>query len=517
MACFRAGQVTGIEPVAGRDDRVLVAIVLQLLDNIPFHIFANAFRDTLAIVQQRLNDPPDREKAEALLADVRKTIFDPLERAVPFTIGGQSVIDLAYRQKVPYRHLGLGTFRLGWGSKARLLHFCASDGDSQIGKELCGNKQMTAHLLRSAGYPGAEHTLVGSAEQAVKAAEALGWPVVVKPPNRERSEGVTTDIRNRDDLVAAYREASQCGSLVLVEKHVPGLCHRILVANGQIIYVVKRKPKGVVGDGRQSVAELVAEANRERMKKPPWRRIKECPLDAEADACLAGQGLTRDSIPPQGQRVNLRVIESTRWGGDTDLLTHRIHPENARLAIDVTRYLGMSITGFDLITTDITRPWHETGAVINEVNFSPDFRWHNREEDSGRVVNAILGGDGRIPGHLVAGEGDLLARARELRARLEQDGVRYHLTTARYSEDADGAEIPMEHDTLFDRSLALVFRPDVDAFIMAGGESELFQHGMAVDRLVSATVVQADEARAQRLLQALQAQVVVGSVRRVDP
>ena len=50
------------------------------------------------------------------------------------------------------------------------------------------------------------------------------------------------------------------------------------------------------------------------VQQPPWRRWKVWPLDEETEACLVDQGLTRDSVPEEGQRVKLRAIQSSEWG-----------------------------------------------------------------------------------------------------------------------------------------------------------------------------------------------------------
>jgi cyanophycin synthetase len=218
-------------------------------------------------------------------------------------------------------------------------------------------------------------------------------------------------------------------------------------------------------------------------------------------------------VPEEGRRVKLRVIEASQWGGEIENLTSRIHPDNARLAIELTRYVGLTICGVDLITTDITKPWHETGGVINELNFGPDFRWYGREEDAAKIVGALVEGDGRIPVHLVTGKGDVLAQARNLKAELSREGLKCHLTTADYTEDGDGGELRMAVNTLFGRSLAMTMRLEVDGLIIAGREAELLRHGFAVDRFESVSVVNEDRQDAEKTLRMLQSHVEMRSHR----
>src|SRR5690606_24429942 len=86
---------------------------------------------------------------------------------------------------------------------------------------------------------------------------------------------------------------------------------------------------------------------------------------------LARAGLTLDSVPAAGAWAWLRRIESTEWGGVDEDFSTTLHPDNAAIAIRAAELFGLDIAGVDIISTDITRPWHENGAIINEVNSSP--------------------------------------------------------------------------------------------------------------------------------------------------
>lgn len=517
IPCTEPGRVLAVETIPERPEHLRVTLSLQVMDNLPLAVFADALRDALELLTKALVVPPERARAEELMRQIEEGPMAAMAKQTPFPVRHQSILDMANRHNVPYRHLGGGVMRLGWGSRSRLLSVSATQGDSTIAQEICGNKQTTARVLRAAGFPGAENVLVTNAVEAAAAARAFGWPVVVKPPHRERSEGVTTDIRSEADLRDAYRAAAQYDPQVLVERHVAGDCHRIFVAGGRVIYVVRRMPKGVRGDGQHTIEELAEQENRANMARPRWRRLKPWPLDALADEVLAKQGLSRIAVPTAGQRVLLREITSNEWGGESVNHTRDIHPDNARLAIEVTQLLGMTICGVDLIITDITRPWHELGGIINELNFKPEFRWWDREEQSMAVMPVLIEGDGRIPVHLVVGEDRPLEPARALRAEIARQGLACHLTTAVYSEDGDGRELQLPQGTLFERSLALAMRPSVAALVVAGSQADVASHGFAVDRFTSAIVIDADAARAEATVERLRAQVVISAWQRVDP
>ena len=77
----------------------------------------------------------------------------------------------------------------------------------------------------------------------------------MKPADANRGEGVSSGIYSESALNAAFlkaKKASRTGS-VIVQETLAGDCHRINVCGQEIISVVKRRPKGVVGDGRRTV------------------------------------------------------------------------------------------------------------------------------------------------------------------------------------------------------------------------------------------------------------------------
>jgi len=131
----------------------------------------------------------------------------------------------------------------------------------------------TFEVLRAAGLPAPVHAQVRTLDQARAAAQRLGFPLVVKPADQEGGEGVAVDV-DAPGLEAAFEQACKCSPTrrVLVERQVPGVCHRLFIAAGRLLYAVRRLPMGVYADARSSIAALVeAECGRQQ-GLPPWKR-----------------------------------------------------------------------------------------------------------------------------------------------------------------------------------------------------------------------------------------------------
>src|SRR5690606_14742395 len=158
-------------------------------------------------------------------------------------------------------------------------------------------------------------------------------------------------------MAEAFAMASALSPRVLVERQIAGICHRVHVANGEVVAASRRLPKSVRGDGERTVSALIDEANAVEAAKPPWSRLKPFPSDALAIQCLAKAGLNLASIPAAGQLAPLRPVQSIAWGGVVEDFLGTIHPDNVRLALQATRVLRLSSAGVDIMSEDIRQPW----------------------------------------------------------------------------------------------------------------------------------------------------------------
>lgn len=412
----------------------------------------------------------------------------------PHALAGKSslhVLRAARQAGVPVTPLAAGIYQLGWGARARRIERSTTGRDSAMGMRLAGSKTATAQLLRAAGLPAPEHVVVGTLEAARGAVQRLGTPVVVKPADGERGEGVTVDV-DEAGLETAFRGAMACSARkqVLVERQVAGTCHRLFIASGRLLYAVKRLPMGVYGDGVHTVAELVARGHAAQLVLPAWRRSGLQPLDDAARQALAAAGLTPDSVPAAGRFAPLRRIESTAWGGVDEEVTHTLHPDNLRIALDAAALLGLEVAGVDLISPDIARPWHANGAVLNEVNYAPLL---GGGEISRRHLPAylrgLLGGDGRIPVEVYVGDEAAWQAAGHRRALLAAQGCRAALSSAQQTLGPDGRPRMLAVRGLHARARALLLAPDVEALLLVVQDDELLATGLPLDRVDALQVV----------------------------
>jgi cyanophycin synthetase len=246
-----------------------------------------------------------------------------------------------------------------------------------VAEAIAQDKQLTRSLLQKVGVPVPEGHPVNDAEDAWAAAQEMGLPVVVKPQRGNHGRGVTVHLCAREPVLRAYEAARAEDQGVMVERFVEGADYRLLVVGHRLVAAARREPAQVVGDGRRTIADLVALVNQDPRRSDGHGTVLSIiRLDAIALAVLAEQGFTPESVPPVGQRVLIRRNANLSTGGTATDVTDLVHPSVAAHAVLAARTLGLDIAGIDTLATDIARPLEEQRGAVVEVNAGPGLRMH---------------------------------------------------------------------------------------------------------------------------------------------
>jgi len=347
----------------------LYRVVIAYQEEVPaVAAFETALRLTLAAMNDEPFDTPGEiEKLLSLADDYR---LGPSTAAI---------VRAAERRNIPVIRLTPqgSLVQLGYGIYQKRIRASETSNTSAIAVDLCQEKPMTNRMLRAVGVPVPEGQTVLSADEAWQAAQDIGLPVVLKPETGNQGKGVSVNLCTEDEVRGGYDVASPFDRCVLVERYIQGEDFRLLVVNGEMVAATRREPAQVVGDGHQTVEQLVAKVNRDPRRRPghsnPLTQIR---LDEAAELVLGQQGLTRDSVPAAGRTVKLRTNANLSTGGTSTDVTDDVHPSNARLAELAAQILALDVAGIDVICRDIRRPLSEQEGAIVEVNAAPGLRMH---------------------------------------------------------------------------------------------------------------------------------------------
>jgi cyanophycin synthetase len=309
-------------------------------------------------------------------------------------------IRAADKLKIPVRRIVPGMYAYGTGQYTRILDSSYTDSTSVIGARLAADKVYTATVLRHCGLPAPIHGLASDESQALSLAGKIGYPVVVKPADREQGVGVYANLSNCDEVKLAFGNTRKFSNRVLVEKHFNGVDHRLTVYKNRVLQVVSKIPGGIVGDGVHSLSELVviakSSAENQRRLRDFGKPLLE--LDTEAIELARKLDLQPDSIVPQGQRVPLRRKANISAGGTpVPVPLDQVHPDNLRLAVSAAQSLNLNLAGIDLLIPDISRSWLECGALICEVNSQPQISQTERPEIYSDILTDLIGSTHSIP------------------------------------------------------------------------------------------------------------------------
>ena len=430
------------------------------------------------------------------LADVLHQLRE-LDEDVRLGPSTGSVVNAALARNIPYSRMTDGSMvRFGWGSKQRRIQAAEIDATSAIAEAIAQDKELSKRLLHAAGVPVPRGRAVRDADDAWKAAQDIGLPVVVKPLDGNQGKGVTVNILNEAQLRAAYAVATEFRDTVLVERYMPGNDFRLLVVGDKLVAAARRDPPKVVGDGIHTIAQLVDIVNADpRRGEGHSTALTKIRFDGIALDCLRSQGFDANAIPEKGQRVNLRNNANLSTGGSATDVTDDVHPDVAARAVTAAHMVGLHICGVDLVCDSILRPIEEQGGGVVEVNAAPGLRMHlNPSFGKGRAVGeAILsslfknGQDGRIPIVAVTGTNGKTTTVRLISHLLAQQGWCVGMTNTD-GVYVDGHCIDTGDCSGPKSAKNVLHHPDVDAAVLETARGGILREGLAFDKCDVAVV-----------------------------
>jgi cyanophycin synthetase len=354
-----------------RGERTQYNVIFGYVDE---QVGLNAAKLAVRLVNHLVSADPEFDleaELEAFILRAERTAFGP---------STQAILDEAVSRDIPWIRLNQHSLvQLGQGVHAKRIRATMTSTTSAIAVDVASDKDLTTRLLGAAGLPVPRQESVRNAEQAARAADRIGYPVVVKPLDGNHGRGVCLDLED----AAAVREAFAIAEdqsrrgVVVVESFITGKDYRCLIIDGRMAAIAERVPASVTGDGRSTVQQLVDLTNTDPRRgvghEKVLTRIK---VDEAAVEILAVQGHTLASVPAEGEMVKLALTGNMSTGGISIDRTFEAHPENVEIAEEAARMIGLDIAGIDFICPDITQPVRETGGAICEVNAAPGFRMH---------------------------------------------------------------------------------------------------------------------------------------------
>jgi D-alanine-D-alanine ligase-like ATP-grasp enzyme len=202
-------------------------------------------------------------------------------------------------------------------------------------------------------------------DDGLKYAEALGWPVILKPNNGSKGRFVSK-VENKAEYYQAAKKILSSTQVLLVEKFYNGDDYRIVVFKNQVFAAYKRIPFSIIGNGKKNIATLLKEA---KTKIEATGNSKLHLNDYRVKASLRKMSLTNNDIIEKGEKLRLLQNANVSDGGRMVDVTTELHPRFKRLLVKMTKDMNLILCGIDIISNDITKAAPKYVAL--EINSAP--------------------------------------------------------------------------------------------------------------------------------------------------
>ena len=402
-----------------------------------------------------------------------------------------SLVRAAEERDIPWIRLNdYSLVQFGHARYQKRIQATITSETRHIAVEIASDKEETNQILTDLGLPVPRQELVRTTKAALRAAERMGFPVVVKPLNANHGRGVSLNLMDRESVEVATAKAKEHSRSILVEKMITGFDHRMLVVDGELIAVAKRVPGHVIGDGKSTISELIDIVNQDPRRGIGHEKVlTRLEVDHQANRLLAEAGYTTETVLPENERFFLRSTGNLSTGGTAIDLTDDVHPDNREMAMRAAKAIGLDVAGVDFITPDITRSYRDIGGAICEINAAPGFRMHvaptegKPRDVAGPVIDMLFpaGTPTRIPIAAITGTNGKTTTSRMVAHILKMSGASVGLTTT------DGVYVDGERTAVGDMTGPMAARmvlrdPKVDTAVLETARGGLIRAGLGFRR-----------------------------------
>ncbi len=425
---------------------------------------------------------------EALAEDIQE--MREIREDVRFGPSTGSLVEEAENRDIPFIRLNdQSLVQLGYGINQKRIQATTTVNTNMISVDIAGDKAATKKLLGDMGVPVPKGYRIRDIDDLEDTLDRVGYPAVIKPLDGNHGKGATIGILNLEDAAIAFEKAKEYSRWVIVEQQLIGSDFRALVVNNRLIAVAKRIPAHVLGDGKQTIAELVEETNRDPRRGFGHENVLTLiDIDQQSMRLIQNAGYTLDSVLKKGEVLFLKTTANISTGGTAIDVTDEVHPENVFLFERIARIIGLDVAGIDVIAENVAQPLRDIRGGIIEVNAAPGFRMHLApSEGIGRnvaehVIDMLFppGTPARIPIIAITGTNGKTTTTRLIAHILKNSGRNVGFTTT------DGTYIGNQQIVTGDNtgpvSAQLVLKdPTVEVGVLETARGGIIRAGLGFD------------------------------------
>ena len=204
-------------------------------------------------------------------------------------------------------------------------------------------------------------------DDAFEYADQLGYPVFVKPNKLSLGRGAEV-IYTLEQLMEHLDKLAQFDYIALIQKVIDLPEYRLFVVNGEVQFLYQKSLPQVVGDGKQSIRELIKKLNGGIKYDRNHVALDSFFIEDQ----LRDQDLNLETVLNEGQKLSVSSHANLSAGGK---ISH-YHPQASGVvnawAKKLTDQINLSVCGIDVfVDGTIEDPKNFT---ILEVNSNPSLK-----------------------------------------------------------------------------------------------------------------------------------------------
>lgn len=319
---------------------------------------------------------PIEELQATLASDIQR--LREIREDVRFGPSTGSIVQEAENRGIPHIRLNdQSLVQLGYGVYQQRIQATVTGRTNMIAVDLAGDKNATKRLLGNMGVPVPKGYRIYEEDEIEGVVEKIGLPIAVKPLDANHGKGITVGLTTIEEIKKAFATARNYSRSVILERSLTGNDFRALVINNKLVAVAERTPAHVVGDGKNSIGELIEIVNSDPRRGYGHEQVlTQIDINGQTERLIAEAGYTLDTVLEDGEVFYLKPTANLSTGGTAIDRTDEVHPYNLFLFERIAQIIGLDIAGIDVVAPDVSTPLNENGGGIIEVNAAPGFRMH---------------------------------------------------------------------------------------------------------------------------------------------
>lgn len=208
----------------------------------------------------------------------------------------------------------------------------------------------------------------------------MRFPIIIKDSAGSNSLGIFPYIKTAGEAQIILTEEIINFRSLIAQEMIFGTEYRVLILNGKIIGALEMIPPRVLGNGKNTIAQLIEQKQKHTRRKTP--------IDKTLKKILKEQGFSLEYILDIGEIASIRKSSSLAEGGETRDVTDMVNKEIISICTKASDAIGYYLAGIDIICEDISKhPATQTFGIL-EINGKPDIYIHYNP-DYGKSRNVV--------------------------------------------------------------------------------------------------------------------------------